>query len=171
MRVDPAPSCCKVPNHVSKRSIAARPNPMQPGSDGSACRGIAQPGRAPALGAGGRKFESCCPDQKLRTINTVITRKREAGSDMVARIYKPAKTAMQSGMAQTKCWVLDYEPERPRQVEPLMGWTSSSDMRSQIRLSFTSKDPETSGRGVAREGGDGHRAPAFDRGPRLLAVR
>jgi hypothetical protein len=55
---------------------------------------------------------------------------------MVARIYKPAKTAMQSGIAKTKEWVLDYEPEVPREVEPLMGWTSSGDMRQQIRLRF-----------------------------------
>jgi hypothetical protein len=53
---------------------------------------------------------------------------------MKARIYKPAKTAMQSGTAKTKEWVLDYEPQEPREVEPLMGWTSSADMRQQVRL-------------------------------------
>jgi hypothetical protein len=55
---------------------------------------------------------------------------------MMARIYKPAKTAMQSGKANTKAWVLDYEPEQPREVEPLMGWTSSADMKQQLRLRF-----------------------------------
>ena len=55
---------------------------------------------------------------------------------MPARIYKPSKTAMQSGFANTKAWVLDFEPEAPRQVEPLMGWTSSGDMRQQVRLQF-----------------------------------
>ena len=55
---------------------------------------------------------------------------------MAARIYKPAKTAMQSGTAKTKEWVLDYEPEQPREIEPLMGWTSSGDMRQQVRLRF-----------------------------------
>ena len=59
---------------------------------------------------------------------------------MLARIYKPAKTAMQSGTARTKEWVLDYEPEEPRVVEPLMGWTSSGDMKQQLRLFFDSKD-------------------------------
>ena len=59
---------------------------------------------------------------------------------MAARIYKPAKTAMQSGQAGTKCWALDFEPEEARQVEPLMGWTSSSDMRQQVRLRFDSKE-------------------------------
>jgi hypothetical protein len=55
---------------------------------------------------------------------------------MSARIYKPAKTAMQSGNAKTREWVLDYEPETPREVEPLMGWTSSGDMRQQVHLRF-----------------------------------
>jgi hypothetical protein len=59
---------------------------------------------------------------------------------MGARIYKPARTAMQSGMAKTKEWVLDFDPEEPRQVEPLMGWTSSGDMRQQVRLQFDSKE-------------------------------
>jgi hypothetical protein len=55
---------------------------------------------------------------------------------MTARIYKPARTAMQAGTANTKEWVLDYEPEQPREIEPLMGWTSSGDMRQQIVLRF-----------------------------------
>jgi hypothetical protein len=59
---------------------------------------------------------------------------------MSARIYQPAKTAMQSGFAKTKDWVLDFEPEQPREVEPLMGWTSSGDMRQQLRLRFASKE-------------------------------
>jgi hypothetical protein len=59
---------------------------------------------------------------------------------MTARIYKPARTAMQSGTAKTRDWVLDYEPEEPRAIEPLMGWTSSGDMKQQIRLSFDTKE-------------------------------
>jgi hypothetical protein len=59
---------------------------------------------------------------------------------MSARIYTPAKTAMQSGTAKTKDWVVDFDPEEPRQVEPLMGWTSSSDMRQQLRLRFVTKE-------------------------------
>jgi hypothetical protein len=43
---------------------------------------------------------------------------------------------MQSGHANTKEWVLDFEPEEPREIEPLMGWTSSGDMRQQVRLRF-----------------------------------
>lgn len=59
---------------------------------------------------------------------------------MTARIFKPAKTAMQSGQGRTLEWMLEYEPEAPRAVEPLMGWTSSSDMKSQIQLAFDTKD-------------------------------
>jgi ETC complex I subunit conserved region len=59
---------------------------------------------------------------------------------MLARIYQPAKTAMQSGKARSRKWVLEYEPERPREIEPLMGWTASSDMRSQVNLEFDTKE-------------------------------
>jgi hypothetical protein len=55
---------------------------------------------------------------------------------MAARIYQPAKTAMQQGKAGTREWVLDYEPQFPRAIEPLMGWTSSGDTRAQIRMRF-----------------------------------
>ena len=59
---------------------------------------------------------------------------------MTARIYKPARTAMQSGTAKTKDWLLEYEPEAARVVEPLMGWTSSTDMKSQIKLRFATRE-------------------------------
>lgn len=59
---------------------------------------------------------------------------------MTARIYKPAKTAMQSGIAQTKEWVLEHENSSPREVDPLMGWTSSADTRTQVRLAFHTKE-------------------------------
>jgi NADH dehydrogenase len=57
---------------------------------------------------------------------------------MRARIYKPAKTAMSSGTAKTKHWVLEFAPETAREIDPLMGWTSSADMNSQVRLNFES---------------------------------
>ncbi len=59
---------------------------------------------------------------------------------MRARIYQPAKNAMQSGKARTKLWVLEYEPEAPREIDPLMGWTSSTDMRSQVELEFDTRE-------------------------------
>ena len=52
------------------------------------------------------------------------------------RIYRPAKTAMQSGRAKTQEWVLEFEPARPKLVEPLMGWTSGRDTREQVQLFF-----------------------------------
>lgn len=55
---------------------------------------------------------------------------------MRARIYRPSKTAMQSGRARTKNWVLEFEPESPRVADPLMGWTGSADMRAQVELEF-----------------------------------
>jgi hypothetical protein len=59
---------------------------------------------------------------------------------MSARIYCPSKTATQSGFAKSRTWVLEFEPESPRQIDPLMGWTSSNDMRTQVRLRFATKD-------------------------------
>ena len=59
---------------------------------------------------------------------------------MTARIYKPARSAMQSGHANTKEWALDYEPEQPPTIEPLMGWTSSADMKQEVRLYFDTKE-------------------------------
>ena len=59
---------------------------------------------------------------------------------MLARIFQPSRTAMQSGDAGTKSWVLEYEPEAPRVNDPLMGWTSSGDMRQQLKLQFDTKD-------------------------------
>jgi len=54
----------------------------------------------------------------------------------LARIYRPAKTAMQSARAGTKHWVLDYEQASPRVPDPLMGWTSAADTLNQVRLHF-----------------------------------
>src|SRR3979490_727091 len=54
--------------------------------------------------------------------------------------FKPAKNAMQSGRAKTREWQLDYEPEQPRAIEPLMGWTSSGDMKQQLTLRFDTEE-------------------------------
>jgi hypothetical protein len=59
---------------------------------------------------------------------------------MFARIYVPAKNATQSGRASQTVWVLEYEPEQGSEVEPLMGWTSSGDMRAQVQMKFSSRD-------------------------------
>ena len=60
---------------------------------------------------------------------------------MLARIFRPSKTAMQSGKAKTKEWLLEFEPSAARRSDPLMGWTQTSDTESsQVRLSFETKD-------------------------------
>ena len=59
---------------------------------------------------------------------------------MLARIYRPAKNAMQSGKAKTKDWVLEFEPDSARRSDPLTGWTLTSDMNGQVRISFDTKD-------------------------------
>lgn len=59
---------------------------------------------------------------------------------MTARIYQPARNAMQSGQAKSNNWVLEFSPNSARNVDPLMGWTSSNDMNSQIHMQFESKD-------------------------------
>ena len=58
---------------------------------------------------------------------------------MRVRIFKPAKTAMQSGPAKTKEWVLESEPA-PKEVEALMGWTASRDTMQQVQLHFETLD-------------------------------
>jgi hypothetical protein len=59
---------------------------------------------------------------------------------MKVRIYRPAKTAMQSGKAGVKRWVLEMEPEIGRFIEPIMGWTGSDDTKQQLKLRFETKE-------------------------------
>jgi gamma-glutamylcyclotransferase (GGCT)/AIG2-like uncharacterized protein YtfP len=69
-----------------------------------------------------------------------ITPLQQKGKTMRARIYQPAKTAMQSGTAKAKGWVLEFAPASARDVDPLMQWTSSSDTQAQVKLRFDSKE-------------------------------
>ena len=63
---------------------------------------------------------------------------------MTARIYRPAPNAMQSGKGKSKGWVLVHEPASQREIEPLMGYTSTTDTQIQVRLSFeTLEEAET----------------------------
>jgi hypothetical protein len=59
---------------------------------------------------------------------------------MIARIYQPAKSAMQSGKAKTKVWTLEFEPASIRAPDALMGWQQTRDMDGQIRLRFETRD-------------------------------
>ena len=56
-----------------------------------------------------------------------------------AKIFKPSKTAMQSGLANTNKWVIEYIVDQPG-VNPLMGWESSTDTFSELNLEFSSKE-------------------------------
>ncbi len=56
-----------------------------------------------------------------------------------ARIYRPAKTAMQSGRGNTRAWILEFEPRAAKQPDPLMGWAGSSDTTEQVTLRFASQ--------------------------------
>ena len=59
---------------------------------------------------------------------------------MRARIYQPARNAMQSGMGKTHDWVLEFAPASAREIDPLMGWTSSGDTQRQVKLRFATRD-------------------------------
>ncbi len=59
---------------------------------------------------------------------------------MTARIFKPAKTAMQSGLGRTKEWVLQREPESAKSIDPLTGWSGSTGTESQVELSFDTRE-------------------------------
>ena len=55
---------------------------------------------------------------------------------MPARIYKPSRNAMQSGKGKSQDWVLEFEQASPRAADPLMGWTSTEDTTTQVKLKF-----------------------------------
>lgn len=83
---------------------------------------------------------------------------------MLARIYRPAPNAMQSGKGKSKFWVLEYEPAVSRTIDPLMGYTSSTDMNQQIRLRFETVEEAES---YARRNGIPYRIqPAHDATPK-----
>ena len=56
-----------------------------------------------------------------------------------AKIYKPSKTAMQSGLKKFDKWIIEYITKDPG-TNPLMGWESSTDTYGELKLEFSSKD-------------------------------
>jgi hypothetical protein len=87
-------------------------------------RGVAQPGSASGLGPEGRRFKSCRPDHNIM---------------QKAKIYKPTKTAMQSGLGKLDKWLLEFKT-KDTGINPLMGWESSIDTLSELKLEFSSKE-------------------------------
>tara|TARA_Y100000741_G_scaffold214086_1_gene163114 strand:+ start:122 stop:490 length:369 start_codon:yes stop_codon:yes gene_type:complete len=75
----------------------------------------------------GREFESLRPDH--------LFEQKKLGM-MKAKIYKPSKTSMQSGLGKTKKWVFEYQKQKDLIREPLMGWTGSRDTNEQVKLLF-----------------------------------
>ena len=59
---------------------------------------------------------------------------------MSAKIYRPARTAMQQGHAKTHEWVLEFDQQEPRKIDPVFGYTSSSDMLQQVKLRFPTQE-------------------------------
>ena len=57
-----------------------------------------------------------------------------------ARIYRPTKTAMQSGRAQARKWILEYEAAPPRRPDPLMGWATAEDTLNEVQLRFDTQE-------------------------------
>ena len=87
-------------------------------------RGVAQPGSASGLGPEGRRFKSCRPDH--------LYMKK-------AKIYKPSKTSMQSGLSKYDKWIIEFKTKNTG-INPLMGWESSSDTLSELSLEFSTKE-------------------------------
>ena len=87
-------------------------------------RGVAQPGSASGLGPEGRRFKSCRPDHKIMK---------------KAKIYKPTKTAMQSGKKNTKTWLLEFDT-LDSGINPLTGWETSIDTMSEVKLEFSTRE-------------------------------
>ncbi len=85
---------------------------------------------------------------------------------MRARIYQPAKTAMQSGTAKALAWVLEFAPASSREVDPLMGWTSSGDTQAQVRLQFDTREAA-----LAYASERGIEADVVDPKPRKAVIR
>jgi hypothetical protein len=86
---------------------------------------------------------------------------------MTARIYRPARNAMQSGKGKSKQWVLVHEPASAREIDPLMGYTSSGDTRTQIKLSF---DTQEAAEAYAQKNGIAYSVqPAHDATPKRVS--
>ncbi len=84
---------------------------------------------------------------------------------MFAKIYVPARNATQSGRTSATVWVLEYEPEKADGIDPLMGWSSSNDMRSQVSMKFSSQEEAEN---YAKRNGIPYRVMGEPRKPRII---
>ena len=59
---------------------------------------------------------------------------------MHVRIYRPAQSAMQAGRGRSRRWVVEFEPQTPKRIDPLMGWVGGTDTACQVCLLFSSRE-------------------------------
>ncbi|OYX47545.1 MAG: ETC complex I subunit [Alphaproteobacteria bacterium 32-64-14] len=59
---------------------------------------------------------------------------------MLAKIYRPARNAMQSGTAKSQDWLLEFDSASARTVDPLMGWIGNADTNTQVRMTFETRE-------------------------------
>jgi len=59
---------------------------------------------------------------------------------MTARIYRPAKTATQSGRGNTRHWILEFDSQFPQRTDSLTGWIGSDGTQQQVRMKFPSSE-------------------------------
>jgi hypothetical protein len=86
---------------------------------------------------------------------------------MTARIYRPARNAMQSGKGKSKSWVLVHELAESKSIDPLMGYTTSGDTRQQVKLSF---DTQEEAEAYAQRNGIAYSVqPAHDATPKRVS--
>jgi hypothetical protein len=84
-----------------------------------------------------------------------------------ARIYQRPKNAMQSGRARTDLWILEFEPQKPEEADPLTGWNGGGDTSNQVRIGFPTL--EAAKEYAEREGYAFHVVPAPIRKLKLQA--
>ncbi len=59
---------------------------------------------------------------------------------MHVRIYRPARSAMQSGRGRSRRWIVEFEPQSSKHIDPLMGWIGGTDTAAQVCLFFDSRE-------------------------------
>ena len=85
---------------------------------------------------------------------------------MQVRIFQPARTTMQSGKGNTRQWVLQFVTPVKREADPLMGWTSSDNTRTQVQLKFDTKEEA-----IAYAQREGYAYTVEETAPKRLQVR
>jgi len=85
---------------------------------------------------------------------------------MKVRIFQPSRNAMQSGRAKTQNWLMEFDQRAPREIDPLMGWTSSADTTQQVTMVFASKDEA-----IAHAQREGYEFDLREKAPRVIRTR